>query len=144
MTIMSKRQVVGLIGSAMLFMGVFAPIVHLPIVGNLNYFMNGRGDGVIVILLAVISCIFVLLKKYKIVWLSGMVTLGVLFWTYINLQGRITSATEEMKSQLAGNPFAGLGELAMQSVQLQWGWVILALGGVLVIISAVLKEEDKS
>lgn len=141
---MSKRQVVGLIGSAMLFMGVFAPIVHLPIVGNLNYFMNGRGDGVIVILLAVISCIFVLLKKYKIVWLSGMVTLGVLFWTYINLQGRITSATEEMKSQLAGNPFAGLGELAMQSVQLQWGWVILALGGVLVIISAVLKEEDKS
>ncbi len=144
MTIVSKKQKVGLIGSAMLFLGVFTPIVHLPIVGDLNYFRNGQGDGVIVLLLAIASSIFILLKKYKIVWITGLTTLGVIFWTFINLQGKITSATEEMRNQLAGNPLAGLGDLAVQSIQLQWGWGILALGGILVIVSVVLKEENKS
>jgi len=58
---MKKKQTFGLIGSVMLFIGVFTPLISLPIVGSTNYFMNGRGDGTIVLILAVIS----FLSTYK-------------------------------------------------------------------------------
>ena len=53
----------GLIGSVVLFIGVFAPIVSVPIMGNINYFQNGQGDGMIILVLAVISLILVLMGK---------------------------------------------------------------------------------
>lgn len=44
-----NRQVVGFIGAAALGLGVFMPLVSMPIVGTINYFNNGRGDGIIVL-----------------------------------------------------------------------------------------------
>jgi hypothetical protein len=61
---MNTKQLLGLIGSIVLFIGVFTPIVSVPIMGNMNYFQNGKGDGTIVLVLAVISLILVLAKKY--------------------------------------------------------------------------------
>ena len=43
---MTNRQLLGILGSAILFIGVFMPIVKLPVVGKMNYFHNGRVDGV--------------------------------------------------------------------------------------------------
>src|SRR5687767_4806356 len=39
-------QWLGLAGAVLLFIGVFCPIISLPIAGNINYVLNGRGDGV--------------------------------------------------------------------------------------------------
>jgi hypothetical protein len=63
----TNRQLLGILGSAILFIGVFMPIVKLPAVGEINYFHNGRGDGVIV-LLAVISFVLVLIRWYRQLW----------------------------------------------------------------------------
>jgi hypothetical protein len=38
---MNPRQMLGITGSAILFVGVFAPMVSAPFVGSLNYFQNG-------------------------------------------------------------------------------------------------------
>lgn len=138
---MNKKQTLGLIGSAMLFVGVFTPLVNLPIVGSMNYFMNGEGDGNIVLILAVISFLLVLTKKYEGLWLTGFASLGVMLFTFFNFQSIMTNAKTEMQAQLAGNPFAGIGDLVMQSVQLQWGWAILIIGAILVICAAAIKEE---
>jgi len=136
-----KKQTFGLIGSVMLFIGVFTPLISLPIVGSTNYFMNGRGDGTIVLILAVISFLLVLTKKYKGLWFTGFASLGVMFFTFVNFQSKMSEAKATMQAQLAGNPFAGLGDLAMQSVQLQWGWTILIIGAVLIISGAAIKEN---
>lgn len=138
---MNKKQTFGLIGSIMLFIGVFTPLISLPIVGSTNYFMNGKGDGTIVLILAIISFLLVLSKKYKGLWFTGLASLGVMFFTFVNFQSRMSEAKATMQAQLAGNPFAGLGDLAMQSVQLQWGWVILIVGAVLIISAAAIKEN---
>ena len=53
-TIVGRKQKLGLAGSVVLFIGVFIPIVTLPIVGSMNYFHNGQGDGVLVLFLALI------------------------------------------------------------------------------------------
>ena len=58
-----RKQLFGIIGSILLFLGVFTPIISAPLVGSINYFQNGKGDRVIVLVLAVISIGLVLAKK---------------------------------------------------------------------------------
>lgn len=138
---MEKKQVLGLIGSIILFIGVFTPIVSVPIMGNMNYFQNGKGDGTIIIGLAVISLILTLSKKYKGLWLTGLGSLGVMAFTFINFQMKMSEAKSQIEIELAGNPFRGLADLAMQSVQLQWGWALLIVGAALVITTAAIKDD---
>jgi len=85
------KQLLGLIGSAVLFVGVFAPIVSIPIMGNMNYFQNGKGDGVIVLVLALISLILVLLKKFKGLWFTGLGSMAIMTFTFINFQMAIAN-----------------------------------------------------
>ena len=138
---MRIKQLLGLIGSIVLFIGVFTPIVSIPIVGNMNYFQNGKGDGTIILVLAVISLILVLTKKYNGLWFTSIGSIGVMLFTFINFQSKISQVKADMDSELADNPFRGLAEMAMQSVQLQWGWALLVVGAALVIASAAIKEE---
>jgi hypothetical protein len=139
--IMDKKQVLGLIGSVVLFLGVFMPIVSVPFMGNMNYFQNGKGDGILIIILAAISLILTLSKKYKGLWFTGFGSLGIMAFTFINFQMKMSSARADLQEKLAGNPFAGLGDLALQSVQLQWGWAVLIVGVALIIATAAIKER---
>jgi len=140
---MSTKKLLGVIGSIVLFIGVFMPIVSVPIMGNMNYFQNGEGDGTIVLALAGISLVLVLAEKFKGLWFTGLGSLGIMLFTFINFQSKMSQAKADMESELAGNPFRGLADVVMQSVQLQWGWAVLIVGAALVIASAAMKEEAK-
>jgi len=138
-----KRQLLGLIGSIVLFLGVFAPIVSIPIAGNISYFQYGKGDGVIVLILAVVSFILTMKGRYKELSYTGLGSLGITAFTFISLEIRMYQASSQIRSELTGNPFKGLVELAVQSIQLQWGCAVLVVGAALVIGAAVMKEERK-
>lgn len=135
------RQLLALLGSIALIVGVFAPIVSAPIIGKQNYFQNGKGDGTIVIVLGVVALIAALAKKYKVLFLSGISALGVMGFTLVQFQMKLSEIKSQVETKLAGNPFAGLADMAIQSVQLQWGWAVLLLGAVLVVAAASMKES---
>jgi hypothetical protein len=137
----NTKHILGLIGSIVLFIGVFTPIVSAPIIGSMNYFQNGKGDGMLILILAIVSLVFVLTKKYKGLWFTGVGSLAIMALTFINFQMKISDMKSQMESELAGNPFRGLADVAMQSVQLQWGWALLIVGAGLVIASAAMKDE---
>jgi hypothetical protein len=134
------KQLLGLIGSTILFIGVFTPILSIPIMGDMNYFQNGEGDGTIILVLAIISFIVVLLKMFKVLWFTGLGSIVIMFFTFVNIQTNLANTKIKMETELAGNPFRGLADMAMQSVQIQWGWALLIVGAVLVIASAAIKE----
>jgi Ca2+/Na+ antiporter len=137
---MTNRQLLGILGSAILFIGVFMPIVKLPVVGEMNYFHNGRGDGVIVLALAVTSFVLVLIRWYRQIWITSLGSAAVLAFTFFNFQSKMSQATRQMETELKDNPFRGLADLAVQSVQLQWGWAVLVIGIVLLIAVAAMKD----
>ena len=136
----SKHQL-GLLGSIILTIGVFMPIVSFPIVGSINYIYNGRGDGLLVLMLAVISIILVSLKIYKGLWFTGIGSLWVMLYTFINLQSGISKMKKDLNSDLADNPFRGLADIAVNSVQIQWGWAVLVVGSGLMIACAASKNK---
>ncbi len=131
----------GLAGSIILFIGVFMPLVSVPIAGNINYIGNGKGDGIVVLILAVVSLLFVLTKKYKGLWLTGLGSLGMMLFTFINFQSKLSQAKTDVQSELAGNPFRDVADAAIESVHLQWGWAILLVGAALVIASPVMARK---
>jgi hypothetical protein len=139
---LDTRQLIGIIACCVLFVGVFAPLVSLPFMGSINYFHNGEGDGTIVLVLAVLSLIVVLIRKYRWLWFTGVASLGMLTFTFVSFQHRMSSMRTDMSSDLADNPFAGLADLAVDAVQMQWGWGVLLAGGAMLLITAGMKERE--
>ena len=140
---MRTRQLLGILGSAILFIGVFMPIVRLPLVGEMNYFANGRGDGVLILLLSVISLALVLLKWYRELWITSLGSAAVLVYTFVTVKSKMNEMKAQMDTQLKNNPFRGLADLPMQSVQLQWGWAVLVIGIGLLIGAAAMRDSTK-
>jgi len=54
----------------------------------------------------------------------------------------MSSIKSEMELSLQGNIFGDLANLAIQSVQLQWGWLILIAGAILLLVSANLNTKN--
>src|SRR5262245_21272687 len=137
---MNNRQLLGILGSVLLFIGVFMPIVKLPIVGEMNYFSNGRGDGVLVLVLAVTSLALALFRWYRELWITALGAAAVMAFTFFNLQSKIGEMKATMDTDLKDNPFRGVADLFVQSVQLQWGWAVLVIGVGLLIAAAAMRD----
>jgi len=111
------KQLLGLIGSVILFVGLFTPIVSITVTGkniNMNYFQYCSDDGTVILFLAAVSLLLALLKKFKGLWFTGLINMTILVSGFINIQ--------------------------RPSLQIQWGWALLIVGAVLVIASAAIKE----
>ena len=138
---MNTKLLLGILGAILLFVGVFTPIISFPIVGSMNYFQNGRGDGTVILALAAVSLILVLTKKFNGLWVTGFSSLAVMLFTFIRFQMKIAELKSNMETELAGNPFKGLAAMTLQTIQIQWGWALLIVGAGLVIASAAMKAE---
>lgn len=137
-------QILGILGSVLLFLGTFAPIVSVPIIGSISFLKNGSGDGLILIALAIASVLLVLRRKYQWVWLSGLGALAVIVFNFIFLQIKLYEIQVRMQNELADNPFKGIADLAVQSIRLEWGWGILLIGTGLIITAAYLKKATST
>jgi len=139
---MSARQIIALTAAALLFFGVFTPVVSIPVMGTMNYFQNGKGDGVIILVVAAASAVLALMNRFGGLWVTGLVSAGVLGFTFYNFHARLDELKSQMDSQLAGNPFRGIADAAVQAVQLQWGWSVLALGTLLLFVAAAMRSSE--
>jgi len=104
---METKKILGLIGSLVLFVGVFAPVVSIPILGSMNYFQNGKGDGVVILILAVISLILTVMKKYWGLWFTGLGACGVMVFTFVNFQLKMAELQTQIENELIAVMIAG-------------------------------------
>lgn len=130
-------QIVGLIGAFLLIIGVFTPIVSLPIIGNMNYFQNGQGDGVYILILAAVSLIPIFINRYQWLWITGLLALTLITTTLLQFVWVIAQLRHTVTEE-AGDVLFGLVELLVDAVQIQWGWVPLITGALLILAAATL------
>ncbi|MCW3834802.1 hypothetical protein ACFQ1E_02935 [Sphingomonas canadensis] len=126
---MKDLKTIALAGAALLFAGVFTPIISVPIVGQMNYFQNGKGDGIFILILAGVAAALALFGQVRHVLWPGAASLALLAFTFIRFQQGMAEMRAQMETDLADNPFKGLAEAAIGAVQLQWGWAVLVIGG---------------
>jgi hypothetical protein len=137
----TQREYLGFVGSILLFIGVFCPIVTIPIVGSVNYFRNGYGDGVIIIVLAAGAFFSTLQRAWKGVMIIAVLSLGVMAFTFFNFHYRMNYAREQIAKDLSNNPFNKIGETMVDMVELSWGWAILGIGAFCLLAAALWKSQ---
>ena len=117
-----------LAGAAALVVGLFLPIFSMPMVGSVNLFANGGNLPAFVLLACAAAAAGLVLKSrtQDVIW-PAAAACGVLIYIFIRLQWVMAQMRETLR-ELEGNPFAGLAQGAMASMQLQWGWLVLIAG----------------
>jgi hypothetical protein len=129
-------------GAALLLLGLFTPIVTLPVVGSVNLFANGRSMVAIALVATAGLSIWLAHKERTsaIIW-PALAAAGILLYSFGRLQYAINQMDESL-NDLQGNPFGGLAQAAMSTVQMQWGWVVLAAGAGLLFYAALAGRGD--
>ncbi|HKQ39424.1 MAG TPA: hypothetical protein VJ063_15210 [Verrucomicrobiae bacterium] len=135
---LDAQTALGFVGSLILFLGVFAPVVSVPIAGTMNYFQNGLADGLIVMIAGLVSGIETARRKFWHLWISGGLALGCVLFTFALFEYNMHKLRQTMSHDLSDNPFAGLAELAVKAVQLQWGLPVLAVGAGMILVAAAI------
>lgn len=148
MEINSEPKSLGMIGGGVLALGCFMPVLSVPIMGNITYIANGGGDGLLVLIAAAAGAYFSHRESRKGMLISGFIAAAIMLFTVINIQVRISQMKAEMAKSIDGMPegmdnmLSGLGEALAQSVQMQWGWVILMIGVGLLLYAGFKTEAD--
>jgi hypothetical protein len=138
----SRVRAFGLSGAALLAVGVFAPILRVPVVGSINYFRNGSGDGTILLVVALAAALATLLKRTYWLLPLGVTSLALLTVVWLTLRQTISETQRSMDRDLEGNPFRGIADAMSQSVQLEWGWAIM-VGGAALLIAASFMDRPR-
>lgn len=138
------EQRLGYVGAGLLVIGLFLPIVTMPIVGNVTLMANGTNLAALALLaLAGISAVLVAKERQAdLIW-PGIASAASLAYLFGRLQYNLSHMRSEMAESLKDNPFAGMAQAAMGAVQIQWGWLVLGAGaGVLVYLAVQGRKEQ--
>lgn len=131
------RLVLALAGAALLFVGAFLPLVSVPLLGSINYFRNGTGDGVIIVLVALAAAVLALRRQYAWLVVPGAAAVSLLGATGITLFQLLKEVRDF--AALLDNPYLeDMRQAAAQAFQVQWGLAVMVLGAVCVLGAGVL------
>lgn len=124
------------IGAIAAIIGCFLPFLHMPIVGSITYFGNGKFDGVWVCVASAIALIAAAgFRNAAVGVLSGVVVVYML----IRVQSVFSQATAAMDRAVAGaGMFGGLISLLGAQVYLEIGFYVVAAGAVLMLFGGLL------
>lgn len=140
-----QRQNTALIGCVLLAVGVYAPVVHVPMSGSMTYLEIGAGEGgfpIGKITLGIAACAFLatLARWFELLWIAGAGSLALETWTYLRIHDRIAhmkQVASEANDSLAG----GVMSMVSGSLRMEWGWPVLAVGGVALLAAAAMRPE---
>jgi len=133
-----NSKIFALIGGVLLALGVFLPLVRVPKLGTISFMNNGSTEGIIVLLLAGAVIALALLNQTRHAVWPGLAALAMVGFAFVRIQSRLGEARERAAAEAGDNPFAGIAEAAAGSIQLEYGWAVLAFGALLAIGGGVL------
>ncbi|UIJ76955.1 sulfite exporter TauE/SafE family protein [Acinetobacter sp. SH20PTE14] len=140
----SKQQLIGMIGGVVLLLGIFLPVVSMPIMGSISVFSSGRVDGYILLGLAIISLILSFINNLKPLRITGGVSLAMIVFGFIYILFKLNNLKSDVADKLKDNPFGDMAQAMMSTVQIQYGWVFLFIGSLMLVYAAFAKNSEKS
>jgi hypothetical protein len=126
------KRTISLIGGALLIFGCFLPIIHAPIIGSISWVLNGKGDGIIVVGLALVG--LVLASRNLVGWASiaAWVSLAMMLYLFTNVQSKMSNIDTT-------NPFA---RALASTITLGEAWPVMLIGAGAMIVASFLKNTN--
>lgn len=127
------RMRLGILAAALLGGGAFLPIVDAPLLGSMDYVQGGQGDGVILVVLAVLGVISTLVGQRWPQVVLGVIALLVILAGFGQIHEIIESSQERLRA-------AGF-RAAADAVRMGWGWIPMFLGGTLMLAAPFARPQ---
>ena len=137
------RALLAVTAAIVLVIGTFRPIVSFSFVGSVDYFRDGYGDGYILLIMAGLSLALAVTGRWKQVLVPALGSLAMILWTFLSVQDTMSQVRSGAVAALTGNPYEGLAPSVMQSIQWEWGWVLLFAGSGLLVYSAARRDQPE-
>lgn len=126
-------KVVALIGALLIGVGVFLPLVRLPLLGAIDLFEGGSSEAWILLMLAAAAGGLALADLTRHALWPGLAALGLIALAFIRTQTRIAELQRRAETELDGNPLEAFAQAAVGAVQLEYGWAVLVVGALMAV-----------
>jgi hypothetical protein len=123
---MTLKNYVGIIGALLVIAGGMMPMLHIPIIGNWNYWDLDTVLASIVYSLAILSLIAAASNKRGLLRFCGWTLLLVLAFTF---------GAVKVSNYFNFIPLKKLAAVAGRMIHYRWiGWALIAFGALLIIL----------
>jgi hypothetical protein len=137
------RQAVALLGSVLLIVGVFVPILGVPIFHDKSMMTLRPYVGLTILGLAVLTVLIVLIRKLRWLYVPGVIAVALVAYTPLAMQAQKDSIQSDIKSHVASMP-GGLAGRFVGATSLKYGWTLMMLGAGLVLAVPLLGPRLES
>lgn len=127
---MTFKNYLGLFGSILVIAGGMSPMLHIPIIGNWNYWDIDTVLATIVFVFAAAGLLASIIKKPGLLKFSGWAVFIVVLFTLVAVYFKVNDYFTFI-------PFKKLAAAASRIVHYRWlGWAMIIAGSVVMIFSA--------
>ncbi|MCW3169021.1 hypothetical protein OMO38_10845 [Chryseobacterium sp. 09-1422] len=126
---MKNIQLVGLI---LVVVGSFLPLVHVPIIGNWNYWQVDHSLAFACWIFSAIALFGILNNSQKITKIFGILLILLFIFT-------IFATKYQAFSYFSFLPFKSWTETLAATVKLKWGWAVEFLGALIMLFATKKK-----
>lgn len=137
MIVIDARAALAFVGVVLLGVGVFLPIVSVPLLGSASIVGDGERDGVILLCLAMLALALILLGRLRFVVLPGAVALGLIVYSYVRLQSKMNAAHEGKIAEFGDEPLRKFMEA--YAAEFSYGWIVMGIGALLLIVAPLVR-----
>ena len=127
------RQAIAVIGSSLLGIGVFLPMLGVAIFRDHSYYSLSPGGATILIVLAGLSILLAVTKRFQWLYVTGIFALGLVIYTLIAMNNRQSAIQSDLKEHVADMPLKSLSQNLVSSVRLRIGWPMMFAGALLIL-----------
>jgi hypothetical protein len=137
------RQAVALLGSVLLIVGVFVPILGVPIFHDKSMMALRPYVGMTILGLAALTVLIVLIRKLRWLYVPAVIAVALVAYTPLAMQAQKDSIQSDIKSHIASMP-GGLAGRFVGATSLKYGWTLMMLGAGLVLAVPLLGPRLES
>jgi hypothetical protein len=116
-----------LIGLFLVVAGSFLPLVHIPIVGNWNYWKVDTSLAIILWGFSLLTLVFIIINKSKFVKIMVFLMILLFVFTIVAIKLKSLDYFSFLPFKSWQSTFAGI-------VKLSWGWFLEFLGAIVILI----------
>ena len=132
---MTLKNYAGIIGALLVIAGGLSPMLHIPIIGNWNYWDLDTVLAAIIYTLATLALIASASNKRGLLRFCGWSTLLVLGFTFVAVYFKVDNYFSFI-------PFKKLAAAASRVIHYRWtGWALIASGGLIMILFSGKKKN---
>lgn len=135
-----NNKILGIIGSALLIIGLFLPVVSIAGFISFSAFnaitsapINQSWGAILLGLCGIIGLVLALTNRFRMLLVPGIISLGIIVLAFVKIKSELSSAADT----------AGGDEFSQQmaaSVSIGFGIYVMAIGAIIMIVAGIMKS----